>query len=116
MSKSRKTQIFKDGEWVNIKFQELRNGNKFKLFEFNDEEVKDRGGNAEFTAISDAYLRNEIWVINYQIEDTQSQFSEEPIKEFKTLKEGFVKKGGLNGPPTTSRPSGAPPASKPIKE
>ena len=46
----------------------------------------------------------------------QPRGSEEPIEEFKTLKEGFVKKGGLNGPPTTSRPSGAPPASKPTKE
>ena len=68
MSQSRKTQILKDREWVNIEFQELRNGDNFKLFEFNGEEVdkavRNENGNTEFMAISDAYLCNEIWTIN----------------------------------------------------
>ena len=62
MNQDRKTQIFKNGNWVNIEFKELKNGDKFKLFEFNGEEIKDE--NTEFIAISDAYLYSEIWTIN----------------------------------------------------
>ena len=57
----------------------------------------------------------EKWIENFP-GGYQPRGSKESIKETRPLREGFVKKGGLNGPPTTSRPSGTPPASKPIKE
>ena len=113
MNQNRKAQIFKNENWIDVEFQELKNGDNFRLFEFNGEEVKDKNGNTKFIATSDAYLNNGFWTINY---NEKLQFSKELIKEQKPLNEGFIKKGGWNKVSTIPRPNGTPSASKLIKK
>ena len=57
----RKVKIFQDEKWIDIKFEDLKNGNKFKLIELTGEEVKDSDGNSEFIAISDTYTNENIF-------------------------------------------------------
>lgn len=53
----RETMVFdnKYDRWVKIDFRDLKKGNRFKLFEGDDEPVLDLGGNAEWVANTDAY-------------------------------------------------------------
>ena len=62
---TRKVKVFKDNDWVDIEFENLKTDDKFKLFESTGEEVKDESGNLEFIAISDAYInKSNILTIN----------------------------------------------------
>ncbi len=52
MTNLRKVEIFKDNSWVEIKFEDLEVGNKFRMFEPDDgSPVIDKG--KEFEAITE---------------------------------------------------------------
>lgn len=65
MKNDRKTQLFKNEIWEDFEFENLKSGDKFRLFEPDDKEVKSRNGNTEFIATSDASLSIEgAWSMN----------------------------------------------------
>jgi hypothetical protein len=43
-------QVFKEEQWYDIKFSELKKGDKFRVFNPNGQLVTDENGNTEFTA------------------------------------------------------------------
>ena len=59
----RKVKIFKDEKWIDIEFENLKTGDKFRLFESTGEEVKNENGNLEFIATSDTYIEENILMI-----------------------------------------------------
>ena len=58
MNNDRKAQIFKNNKWIDIKFEDLKKDDKFRLFESDGESVKDKNGYTEFIAINDSYINN----------------------------------------------------------
>lgn len=54
----RTCQIFKNEEWIDINFEELKKGDIFRLFD-DGIPVKDLDGFTNFTAQSDAYQNDE---------------------------------------------------------
>lgn len=59
----RKTEIFKNGEWIEVEFKDILKGNLFRLIESTGEIVSDKG-ETEFIAVSDAYLNKDgIWEV-----------------------------------------------------
>ena len=49
----RKTERKKSGQWQEIKFCELKEGDTFRLFENDGTKVSDLGGNTEWVAKSE---------------------------------------------------------------
>ena len=45
-----------NGRWVDIPFQQIKEGDVFRIFERSGDPVTDQEGNAVFTATSDAYI------------------------------------------------------------
>lgn len=56
MQELRKTEIFKNNSWVTISFKEIKNKDRFRLYEPTGEIVMDNNGITEFIAQSDAFL------------------------------------------------------------
>ena len=44
ITNTRKVKIFKDEKWIDIEFENLKTGDKFRLFESTGEEVKNENG------------------------------------------------------------------------
>lgn len=51
----RKTEKYIDEEWIPFNFEELKKGDKFRLFEKSGELVIDNKGKSEFISLSDVY-------------------------------------------------------------
>ncbi|KFZ26569.1 MAG: hypothetical protein KQ78_01205 [Candidatus Izimaplasma bacterium HR2] len=52
----RKTEILQEyNNWLEIKFENLKKGDVFRLHEKTGELIYDKLGNSQFTAISDVY-------------------------------------------------------------
>lgn len=51
----RKVEILKDGEWIEIKFDELKKDDTFRMFESTGEEVYNNNGENILVALSDAF-------------------------------------------------------------
>jgi len=64
----RRTIAFKNYEWVEIDFRQLRKGDNFRMFELNGEEVLDEYGNKIMKAKSDPYydLELECWLVDLE--------------------------------------------------
>ncbi|WP_144509846.1 hypothetical protein [Bacillus sp. FJAT-22090] len=62
---NRRTEVYINGEWKEINFQELKKGDNFRMFESTGEEVLDLSGSTVFHATSDSYLNEDkVWQIN----------------------------------------------------
>lgn len=60
----RRTEILKDGEWIQCRFRDLKSGDTFRLFEPTGEPVVLRKDKTDFIALSDAYQNEDgIWTI-----------------------------------------------------
>lgn len=61
MNKTRKVEVFseKGQKWIEIPFEILRRGDKFRMFEDTGEPVMDGNKNHIFIATSDPYLTEE---------------------------------------------------------
>lgn len=75
MSDKRKVELKKLSGWCPIKFEELRTGMIFRLFESDGQPVEDHKGNTEFKCTSDAYRgphgpnKEEVWIVKTEDED-----------------------------------------------
>lgn len=62
---ARKTEVFRDGNWIEIDFLNLKKGENFRLFEQTGEEVYNLSGMTIFQSISSPYENeNGIWQID----------------------------------------------------
>lgn len=62
---NRYTFIWEEDKWVAAKFNEIKEGQIFKLHELDMTPVKDQYGNVAWKAVSDAYLNDEdVWTID----------------------------------------------------
>lgn len=66
MSRYRKIQKYENNQWKDIDFIQLKQGDKFRMFEPDGEIVKDKNNNTEFNAIGDVYFHEECktWAID----------------------------------------------------
>lgn len=65
MNEPRKCEIFVDDVWKEIKFEELKKGDKFRLFEPTGEPVADDKGGLEFITAGDAYVTT-AWTVDIE--------------------------------------------------
>lgn len=56
MNKYRTAQVLINDKWIDIEFKNIKEGDKFRLFEPDGTIVKDNDGNTEFIATSNPYL------------------------------------------------------------
>ncbi|MBZ4649251.1 hypothetical protein [Thermosipho sp. (in: thermotogales)] len=66
----RKVQKFVDGEWRNINFEDLKKGDKFRMFETTGEPVVDDYNVSEFVAESDPFV-NKYGITAVEIKNNQ---------------------------------------------
>ena len=70
MNNKRKVELKKLSGWCPIKFEDLKKGMIFRMFEPTGEAVIDPDGNTEFTCTSDAYRgphgpnHEEVWTVD----------------------------------------------------
>ena len=70
MEEKRKVELKVQDEWKEIKFEELKAGDTFKLFEPDSEPVITDDNRSEFLCLSDAYLgphgpdKTVVWTVN----------------------------------------------------
>jgi ribosomal protein L21E len=78
MQSKRIIQVFKNNEWVNIEFKNLRKGDKFKIFNDNNETIIDNKGNTEWIALSNPKLnKDKMLFINIQGVQKQTTLKKE---------------------------------------
>lgn len=78
MQSKRIIQVFKNNEWVNIEFKNLRKGDKFKVFNDNNETIIDNKGNTEWIALSNPKLnKDKMLFINIQGVQKQTTLKKE---------------------------------------
>jgi len=68
----RLVEVLKDEKWVNCKFEDLKKGDKFRLFDIEEDKlipVKLENGKTEFNAISDPYVTNNDNVLMIEHDD-----------------------------------------------
>jgi hypothetical protein len=57
--KFRKTKIWKDSQWLEYNFRDLKKGDVFRLFEsYSNQVVKDKHGYSSFEATSDLWIND----------------------------------------------------------
>lgn len=61
----RKTEVLKDGKWVQCKVKDLKSGDKMRMFESNGDPVKTIDECTEFTCSGDAFFcdTNNQWCV-----------------------------------------------------
>jgi hypothetical protein len=62
----RKTEVYKNDEWVQCEMKDLKIGDKFRMFEFLEftESIYDNCGKAEFEVVEEPYINeNGIWTV-----------------------------------------------------
>jgi len=59
-----KIQILIGDEWIDIKKQDLKSGNHFRLIDLNGEQVINKKGQKQWIAKSDAHEKFGDWVID----------------------------------------------------
>ncbi len=52
----RRAEVLVGDKWIDIEFEEIRAGNRFRLFESTGEPVVDENGKSEFIAKTDPYI------------------------------------------------------------
>lgn len=71
MAEKRQVEVVVAGiGWVSCKFADIVEGDHFRLFEEDGTPVVDNDGNAEFTAIKDAYqVEGDVWCLETKDEE-----------------------------------------------
>lgn len=57
-------EVYSNGIWIQTEFEDLRQGDRFRLFESDGERVVDDKGRNEWIASSNAFMKLGDWVIN----------------------------------------------------
>lgn len=63
MQDARKVEVYADGQWTEVEFEDVVQGDKFRIFEETGEPVYDKIGQCEFVAQGDAHMRLGTWCI-----------------------------------------------------
>lgn len=68
----RKVNVFRNNEWVECEFTDLKKDDSFRMFDDDGSIVEDDKGNTEFVALSDPYI-NDIGILEIEIEDDEEE-------------------------------------------
>ena len=57
-------EVYSNGIWIQTEFEDLRKGDRFRLFESDGERVVDDKGRKEWIASSSPFMKMGDWVVN----------------------------------------------------
>jgi hypothetical protein len=61
----KEAEVFKNNNWEQIEFSQLKKGDRFRTYNPNGELLKNENGYSSFIAVTDAFINEEgLWTIN----------------------------------------------------